>query len=1482
MRFKILSKPAKTNAVTEEKTTSTSIAVSSNDGDVDGGGATANEWRRQGERALKRPRARVRGDGDEDDLRTLGVRREMSDDEEYRDDEGSEDEDSSEDDDFLGETRGRSAPAGATARLVHGKVVSASADDGGKGLPSANRKGVDDPCPALLEGLREFVLKAGGTLSDDWCVTATMRTNGATAGSFDAIYWSPDKSRYRSRLEVLRALGLAPPKVETGKSAGGKTMLKKTPRVKHIEPISRQEAVRRAQTGGEPEIPMDLGDNTVVLDLGKVLEKNEEFHDEVHIWPFGYKTKWTNDNGDVFFSQVTKASDGGPEFIVKMEKDGENFTACAASPLGAWIEMCDAVGPTVPVGVADHFGFEDIRVIRAIETLAGSEMCEKYQFVEERGGWDDERVRRAKARITDSKEILKQIRLVTQKIKTERVAQNRAQREISKVLERLVSRVDTEAKRVAAKKQRADAKKALSEIAKKHRDSLKEAAKAEKEASKEAERMQREAKRESEKLAKESLKAKQAVEREAQKELNKAKRAKKMEEKKKLDAERAAQMSVVEKKQKEWLIGMEDREADSSETTFAPPIMSPNLKIEPDFTEKSELGDILEIWMFLDRFKVELFGADAQKISPPTVQTLANVLSNPKESEALLAALHLGMVAPCITDVIASTDASSASALKLIPDAKAHFSETKGVWQEVIRRFLYASAKLYDSAPYEPYLKDAPPILPEVADVFTRYMCAGNAGVDPLSHEEGAPWNGHPVPKYTARVAPDLIASADAEVLAAAEIELFTYGGGSDDPLSRVVETRRQKALTAVAEAKTSQRIRAVRCALRNCAWSHALTNVSSRGDAAAVKGSQPRGMDVRHFDARLAAGVYNAAAHSISNSNEVEDMIRADAVEVANTISHLTNGNGPKAKQEMITAVDAALKQTKAPDELLAAPWGPGCTVCGLDVVAGVVLLCDSCDAEYHTKCLDPPLLAEPEGEWFCPKCVRESGNAVLDGIHKCKAFEGTKLQKAATGEAAAIKDAMLENEAEGDVEESGFSDGGCRGAMARRLRSLARAIESVGFDGLSTQSRLVLLRTLMSLSLDSVSLREAIENGLNAATDVKREVRHHIKAWDEYRLDEMRAADAKKAEEDAQTAKTAAITKDVNALESMDAADATAEDDVEKMDVDDEEPATKADSAKEKKDKVKSAQRLPTEDELARARVRWQTKWHEVEAAELKVAPRRAPLGSDRHKQMYWRVGNWGEVIVQAAKDAEHFEVEPEYGILSLEETKKLIGELNPQGRKEGDLWRALQRRFGANCSVLNDVVAVPAKPDTSEWGASSEHTEQEEGGLSRARQAFLTLESEIPDAAFNSALGSLERRTMWRNLAVSAKSLANLTSAIIAFERAIERDWLSPGWLSWSWASPLARCALGANEVSGARSIRLHLVALRRAFKWSRATRVSSRVAGEEPNLVLPERSARTRKPAVVEESESDDEYEKFDDSESEEVIRKTGARDRSFRL
>ena len=37
-------------------------------------------------------------------------------------------------------------------------------------------------------------------------------------------------------------------------------------------------------------------------------------------------------------------------------------------------------------------------------------------------------------------------------------------------------------------------------------------------------------------------------------------------------------------------------------------------------------------------------------------------------------------------------------------------------------------------------------------------------------------------------------------------------------------------------------------------------------------------------------------------------------------------------------------------------------------------------CDKPYHFTCLTPPLAAIPDGEWFCPECVRHPGAPIGD----------------------------------------------------------------------------------------------------------------------------------------------------------------------------------------------------------------------------------------------------------------------------------------------------------------------------------------------------------------------------------------------------------------------------------------------------------------------------------------------------------------------
>lgn len=57
-------------------------------------------------------------------------------------------------------------------------------------------------------------------------------------------------------------------------------------------------------------------------------------------------------------------------------------------------------------------------------------------------------------------------------------------------------------------------------------------------------------------------------------------------------------------------------------------------------------------------------------------------------------------------------------------------------------------------------------------------------------------------------------------------------------------------------------------------------------------------------------------------------------------------------------------------------------CEACGDGDDEANILLCDSCDAGFHTKCCWPPLPSVPDDEWFCPACdgVAYDETAVLE----------------------------------------------------------------------------------------------------------------------------------------------------------------------------------------------------------------------------------------------------------------------------------------------------------------------------------------------------------------------------------------------------------------------------------------------------------------------------------------------------------------------
>ena len=111
-------------------------------------------------------------------------------------------------------------------------------------------------------------------------------------------------------------------------------------------------------------------------------------------------------------------------------------------------------------------------------------------------------------------------------------------------------------------------------------------------------------------------------------------------------------------------------------------------------------------------------------------------------------------------------------------------------------------------------------------------------------------------------------------------------------------------------------------------------------------------------FEVRHHKGADHANADAMSRP-AIASPLQAPVISVMQTLAadHFSDGE--------ITISYAKEGQDSGPS----VPEELECEVCRKPTEAGVMLLCSRCQAGYHTFCLDPPLQAVPEGDWFCPE---------------------------------------------------------------------------------------------------------------------------------------------------------------------------------------------------------------------------------------------------------------------------------------------------------------------------------------------------------------------------------------------------------------------------------------------------------------------------------------------------------------------------------
>lgn len=52
---------------------------------------------------------------------------------------------------------------------------------------------------------------------------------------------------------------------------------------------------------------------------------------------------------------------------------------------------------------------------------------------------------------------------------------------------------------------------------------------------------------------------------------------------------------------------------------------------------------------------------------------------------------------------------------------------------------------------------------------------------------------------------------------------------------------------------------------------------------------------------------------------------------------------------------------------------------VCHICLGRGTLLCCDYCPLVYHTYCVDPIVISQPEDYWMCPECKGDLSQGIL-----------------------------------------------------------------------------------------------------------------------------------------------------------------------------------------------------------------------------------------------------------------------------------------------------------------------------------------------------------------------------------------------------------------------------------------------------------------------------------------------------------------------
>ncbi|KAG7580253.1 Methyl-CpG DNA binding [Arabidopsis suecica] len=251
------------------------------------------------------------------------------------------------------------------------------------------------------------------------------------------------------------------------------------------------------------------------------------------------------------------------------------------------------------------------------------------------------------------------------------------------------------------------------------------------------------------------------------------------------------------------------------------------------------------------------------------------------------------------------------------------------------------------------------------------------------------------------------------------------------------------------------------------------------------------RPLDFRTIDLRLAAGAYDGSTEAfLEDVLELWSSIRvmyADQPDYVELVATLSEKFKSLYEAEVLPLVQKLMEYRKleclsaemkkeikdivvSVNKLPKAPWDEGvCKVCGVDKDDDSVLLCDTCDAEYHTYCLNPPLIRIPDGNWYCPSCViaKRMAQEALESYKLVRRRKGRKYQGQLT-----------------------------RTSMEMTAH-LADVMEEKDYWEFSAEERILLLKLLCDELLSSSLVHQHLEQCAEAIIEMQQKLRSLSSEW-------------------------------------------------------------------------------------------------------------------------------------------------------------------------------------------------------------------------------------------------------------------------------------------------------------------------------------------------------------------------------------------------